>query len=819
MNQAINTLLLSRINAPEAPSHLYSRSRLLNLINENYGKKLILITSPAGYGKTTVVLDYLRTASIDYAWINISENIEHVYSFFYTIIHALKKINPAFGEDTLNLLSSHLEKNKFNSNIKEAITDIADILSRECSSFFVNKTALVLDDYHHIEGIEHKDYLVDSLIKKLPTSMQLIITSRQLPELDFTQYIINEMMLKIDMEDLVFNNTETHELLSSKYKINNPGKVNEIAGKLGGWITGLHMVTQGYGENLDNVEIEEQPIPENIFNFLAEKTFNKLNEDSKELLLITSVIENFHAELCANLGINNFEQTMERLLKNHTFIQTIPINYSDGSSIVSYNYMILFRNFMQSKLAASRTGEEIREIYRKTYSYYDEKNDAVTSINYMIKAEDFEEAAKKINDNFKEMFSEGKIEFLWSWLNALPVKYIYNNTDSLINFGILKKFYSGDLKSSLEYFDKALKMAKEERDYKLLVKAYINRAIVMQNLGNTAEVISEFRTLMGDPALREYRKNLSYYLAYALFHSSEYGQAEELLGEMGNYEYNSDTISLLYSSFKLLGHINLIRGNYIKAVEFYEKAVNDEKNIIDRFEVLCNLTLLSSQAAEYSKSAKYLAELDEIIVRFPTAILHIPNLLAKQAYLFESGDYENALSVMKNIYEESVSLNHRQYIYLSSRLLTECLYFKNDYEQAKKYFEISKEFLDVNNKLKINEVEVFRALLFNLTAEEKENIFTVAYNYYKSNSLLYNLALVSYHLADFYYKKGEHDKISVYLKLCLEISSSNGYDSFLIREYNNDSSLLESSLNSPQGDYAQSYLVKIKQKASENPSF
>jgi len=816
LKNSINTLLLSRINAPKPPLHLQSRPRLLNLINRNNSKKIIFISSPAGYGKTTLVLDYLRNASIDYAWINVTESIDHVYSFFYTIIHALKKLNPSFGEDSLNLLNSHLESNKFNTKVREAITDIAVTLGNECSILFENRTALVLDDYHHIDGIEHKDYLVDSLIKTLPPVMQVIITSRQMPEFDSMYYLENDMMLKIEMEDLIFSNAETIKLLESKYKFSNPGKIIELSGKLGGWITGLQMITQGYSEDLDNVEIEKQPIPENIFNFLAEKTFSRLDESTKEFLLITSVIENFHSELCTDyLGINNFDQILANLLENYTFILTIPIKYSDGTSIVSYNYLALFRNYIQSKLLTAKSSEEIRDIYKKTYNYYDGKNDTTASINYLIKAEEYEEASEKINENFKEMFSEGKIEFLWTWLNALPEEHIDNSINSLINLGILKKFFEGDLNASLECFNKALKKAGAKKDHKLLVKASINRAIVMQNQGHTAEVIEELRMLDGDTALGEYKDSITYNLAYALFHSSRYQHAEELLNKIENEQISSSEVSLLFNSRKLLGHINLIRGNYVKALEFYEKAIDNEKNVISRFEVFCNLTLLCSQAAEYSKAEKYLSELDGMITRFPTVIFKIPYLLAKQAYLFESGKYDRAVIVMKNIYEESLSLNHRQYIYLSSRLITECLFYNNEPEEAKKFFDISQEFLDANNHLKNIEVSVSRALLFDLPPGEKEKIFTEAYRYYEKNSLLYNLALVSFHLADFYFKCGKHDKVKPYLKLSLELSHSNGYNSFLIREFKKDSELLSSDpVNSAaENEYDKDFLLKIKQKA------
>lgn len=108
-------------------------------------------------------------------------------------------------------------------------------------------------------------------------------------------------------------------------------------------------------------------------------------------------------------------------------------------------------------------------------------------------------------------------------------------------------------------------------------------------------------SLAGDTALGEFKDSITYNLAYALFHSSQYKPAEELLDKIENEQISSSDVSLLFNSRKLLGHINLIRGNYVKALEFYEKAIDNEKNVISRFEVFCNLTLLCSQAASIQK--------------------------------------------------------------------------------------------------------------------------------------------------------------------------------------------------------------------------
>src|SRR5205085_10384127 len=130
--------------------------------------------------------------------------------------------------------------------------------------------------------------------------------------------------------------------------------------------------------------------------------------------------------------------------------------------------------------------------------YYIDKDDIVTAIKYMIKAGDKETALENIDKNFNQIFNEGKIEFLWEWMNAIDEELINENPGSLIHFGILKRYYSGDLNTSLVYFDKAINMLKGSADYSLIINAHVNKAAVMRNLARTAEVIKEFETLIAD---------------------------------------------------------------------------------------------------------------------------------------------------------------------------------------------------------------------------------------------------------------------------------------------------------------------------------
>jgi ATP/maltotriose-dependent transcriptional regulator MalT len=780
----LDTALISRINPPEQSAHLLSRTRLLNLIKQNQDKRLIVVCSPVGYGKTTLVLDYLNKMSIKFAWVNVSENIDHIYSFYKYIFTALQKLHPEFGLHSIKLLDSYLEKNKFHKDLPESVIDITQTFCKEFKKYFTEKTALILDDYHHVEAVKWKDYAIDVLLKNIPDNLQLIITSRQLPELDFTHYILNDMMLKIEMEEMIFNNKEIEELVNSVYKLKvKNAKINEIGKKIGGWVTGVHLIFQCSGNDIDNFTIEEQPIPENIFDSLADKIFNDLTPEQQDFLKNTSVIDNFEKQICNEvLGIEGFGELIDLLIKKISFIHKIPLALEDGSTLDTYNYLNLQRNYLKSKLYSSKSKSEIKQLFRKISDYYIGRNDILTSINYMVKAHDNETALKYINKYFHKFFNEGKIESLWTWLNNIGMKLIEKDAESLINFAVMHKFYSGDLQYSLRLSAMAIEKLKTETRTDLLINAYINQAGIMLNLGDTSKVINDFTLLIKDPQFKKYRTHLSYYLAYAYFHISEYQTSKTILLDILLESASNPENEVYVNINKLLGHIYLITGNFLKALSFYGEIADNNKNILDRFEVLCNLVLLSSQAGHYEKAHNYLSSLEEIIQDFPTPVFNIPFLLASQSYYFEKGDFNKAIGVLIEINNTALSIGHKKYLYLSCRLLTECYFYNKDINKAGEFFNISLKYKDEHNLLKNIELETSKAMIFDLTLSEKEKILLEANKFYKDDNLQYNLAQNCYYLSRLYLLKGEKTKFRIYFDECLESCRKNGYKSFLMRE-------------------------------------
>jgi LuxR family transcriptional regulator, maltose regulon positive regulatory protein len=248
------------------------RKRLFTLLDENKEKNLILVQSPAGYGKTTLVMDFLSKANIHASWINSTVEMNHLYSFINNFVHAFKLLNPGFGNNTLQLLESRRERLQLSKNERASAIELCHTFINDFQKHFENNVYIVIDDFHNLEESVWLKTFFDKLFEIIPSNLHLIVVSRQIPDFDFIRLSIDGKILRINTEDLVFKADDISKLLTDVYSIL-PGEVNTriLEENIGGWITGIHMLIQTYGKNFDKLEIHSQKIPENIFNFLAEE--------------------------------------------------------------------------------------------------------------------------------------------------------------------------------------------------------------------------------------------------------------------------------------------------------------------------------------------------------------------------------------------------------------------------------------------------------------------------------------------------------------------------------------------------------------------
>jgi tetratricopeptide (TPR) repeat protein len=209
----------------------------------------------------------------------------------------------------------------------------------------------------------------------------------------------------------------------------------------------------------------------------------------------------------------------------------------------------------------------------------------------MLKIRDYESGIPIIINNFDSLFDEGKYEYLWGWFSSIDKSLIDRNPYLIFYLGILYKYFIGDLKSSLEYLQKAIAGLKFQKDTDFLIKCYINKAGVLLNLGRTHEVIDELTGLLSEEIPPENKSKLLFYLGLAYYQSAKYDISINFLNKSLDICVIHRITELERNIYILLGHINLIKGNYKQSITYYENITDSNPNIIDRFETLCNLTL------------------------------------------------------------------------------------------------------------------------------------------------------------------------------------------------------------------------------------
>ncbi|MGH2575714.1 MAG: BTAD domain-containing putative transcriptional regulator, partial [Ignavibacteria bacterium] len=700
--------------------------------------------------------------------------------------HALKKINNNFGGTTLQFIESAKQEETRFQGLGNVIREIVGTFINDFYNNFKKDVFLVIDDLHNIKNTEWLKLTFNKLIDNFPENLHLLITSRELPDFNLTKLSAKRNIFQIQSYDLNFTHEEIADLLENIYTIAyNADDVYYLEDKLGGWITGIHLVIQAYGKNFGKAKFQSQNIPENIFIFFANEIFENLEEKTQEFLLNTALLDFIDPGICDSLlGINESSNIISDLLSKNIFIQPTTDMADNSKFPNSYTYQNLFKKFLLTKLFELKSKEEIKIILKRFCQYHLSINDLENAINYSLLAEDYTTATPLIIDNFQKIFNEGKFESLWKWLDSIKENIITNIPQLLYFKGLLYKYYSGNLDKSLEHLQKAITLLEKQNEKKFLINCYISKAEVLINLGKTDEVLKDLTRLIKVNTTPENKAKLNYFLGYAYFINSEYEKSLELLNTSLEICEEEKLKDIPTDIFNVLGNIYINRGEYIKATYYYEKVVEKSTNVYKKFVTICNLVLVLSRSGKYEKAKTFLNQAEELLKRFSTPIFQTAYLLAKYDLHFGASDYEEGIKILEKVNEIAKKINRKDHIYLSYELLAETYYYMDKLNKSNEYYELAKNYIDEGNKLDKLGIEVEQALL-QKKIKLNDGIGTVllkAYNEYDLNMFLESKVKVGFHLADYYLKINFNESSIKYLEECLNISAEKEYVSFLERE-------------------------------------
>jgi len=413
-------ILPTRIFVPSIRLDTVPRSRLINVLENEYKEKTITVTAPAGFGKSTLVCDWISRHTITVAWYSITSGDNDKEVFMSYILAAFHSVNKILGQESISLLRSK------NTEIDQIITE----LIKECIRF-ERDIVLVLEDYHNIQVSEiHK--LVEFLIRHKPDNLHVIIVSRTDPPLPLHRYRANNRLSEIRVRDLCFTNDEAYAFFNRLEGLNlSTENVIRVNKRTEGWVTGLQMAALTMKSIDDKNGFIDSFTGNNryIIDYLLEEVLSGQSDQVKRFLLETSILNRFNKSLCEQVtGLENCKEIIKHLEQENIFI--IPLDQHREW----YRYHHLFSDLLL-KMIHEEEPEVIPLLHKRASQWYDQENSVPEALDHSILAKDWENAARLVEQTFMNRMSQGEdIATMLNRLKALPEELICSRTSLCIMY-------------------------------------------------------------------------------------------------------------------------------------------------------------------------------------------------------------------------------------------------------------------------------------------------------------------------------------------------------------------------------------------------
>ncbi len=428
------TLLQTKLYIPPLRPNNITRPRLTRLLDEGFDKArvLSLISAPAGYGKTTVLVEWIQERLMSVAWLSIDKYDNEPARFFDYLFSAIEDINQALGENLKQISQRQPAPAPL-----DLMTSLINAFSpTEKQSELEQRFILVLDDYHHISEPEIHES-IDFLLEHLPPKMHLVILTRQDPPLALSRLRGRDLITEIRQDDLRFSGQESaHFLIESMDLEPSSNEIETLTERSEGWPVGLQLAAlsmQGMGE------AERQQFIAGfsgrhhfILDYLTDEVLKRQSLPLQDFLIRTSILDRMCSSLCDALLVdaNGSEELasaassqayLEQLEAFNLFI--IPLD----NERYWYRYHHLFAELLQARLQEYQP-ELVPKLHHQAAAWDEENGHVALAVQHELLGQDMELAADMVGRAIKDFATWSRVEvktFL-HWLQALPEEVLRN---------------------------------------------------------------------------------------------------------------------------------------------------------------------------------------------------------------------------------------------------------------------------------------------------------------------------------------------------------------------------------------------------------
>ncbi len=405
-------ILSTKLYIPPPRSKVVRRPRLIEKLDEDSQRKLILISAPAGFGKTTLVSEWVVGCERSVAWLSLDEGDNELTRFLTYLVTALQTIEANVGEGVLAMLQSPQPTTA--SILTALLNDIATI---------PDQFVLVLDDYHLIDA-EPVDSALSFVLKHLPPQMLLVIATREDPSLPLARLRARSQLTELRVADLRFTPAEAAELLNQAMGLSlSADNIAALEARTEGWVAGLQLAAismQGH-EDASRFIASFTGSHRFVMDYLVEEVLQQQPDSIQVFLLRTSILNRLCGPLCdavVQAPGTCGRETLAYLEQANLLL--VPLD----DQRQWYRYHHLFADVLQARLMQQQP-DEIADLHLRASEWYVHNDLLSDAIHHAFAAEDFERAAGLIEQAWPAIHrSTFQSPAFMDWVKALPSELI-----------------------------------------------------------------------------------------------------------------------------------------------------------------------------------------------------------------------------------------------------------------------------------------------------------------------------------------------------------------------------------------------------------
>ena len=400
-------LLATKLHVPASRGQVVERRALLDALSAAPGRKLTLVSAPAGWGKTTLLAQWVSGAHDDqrFSWLSLDSSDNDPVWFWMYAIAALQKSSPDVGSRAAELL-------EMGAGIMRVVlpTLLNELDNVAC------QVVLILDDYHLVTCRAIHEQMA-FVLNRMPANLHLVLATRSDPDLSLARLRAGGDLVEVRSDDLRFESSEATQLLNAALDLDLAASdIELLCRRTEGWAAGLYLAALSLAGRTDPAASIRSFGGDNrhIVDYLMAEVLDGQPPRVRSFLLRTSVLRRLSGELCdATLQEADSASVLEQIERENLFL--MPLDLSRRW----YRYHHLFAELLRTELHRSEP-ELVATLHQRAAAWFEAEGLVDAAVRHLIAADDVAGTAELIAAEWVNEFNRGGLSTVSSWIDLLP---------------------------------------------------------------------------------------------------------------------------------------------------------------------------------------------------------------------------------------------------------------------------------------------------------------------------------------------------------------------------------------------------------------